>query len=511
MAFGETAPKARRLAPVAAGLLATVLIVAGLALAPSAFSDFSIYLPWAVAVLAAASLLAILVSSRRRTDPRPSVVPALIGLLVVVSTVPVFQAGAELIVTRTSAGDFVDRLTGTDVSLLEVGALAFRVPFEAPPRDSGEPTWFYAVRDSLDDPRVALVRSAVPPGGFEERSVVARVLVDPTRVANARAALDRHGWLPDDLADTAGMYLAEETSPAGSVRSIGSASDLAGLDAGTLVRIRLGFSGTGIAACEASGSGADAAASACSARSLAIGGGGFLQVVTDDDRRPVLLHTSYPASDIPIHVVGRQVRAQAELESLLTQPWVSRLMGWANVLEFAYLDHDPRLPVDRLWLAPLVFLLLAGLLLAGRRIGYPIFELEAGPADRFATAGPPTGAGAINARVSGRLARLRGGPLDIADLPGVLEPDRGTGPRLRVELPDGPYEVPLPSTGGAMTNLDRGLVHTVRTRRPALWLHWFGSDARLVFADAATRDRAEALLAPLREPPGRRRRGQERS
>jgi hypothetical protein len=58
-----------------------------------------------------------------------------------------------------------------------------------------------------------------------------------------------------------------------------------------------------------------------------------------------------------------------------------------------------------------------------------------------------------------------------------------------------------------MTNLDRGTLHTIRSRRPALWLHWFGSDARLIFDDPQTRDRAEALLAPLREPPGPRRRG----
>ncbi len=494
------------MAPFAIGLLATVLIVSGLALAPSAFSDFSIYLPWAVAVLAAVSLIAILLSSRGRADPRQSVVPALVGLLLVVATVPAFQAGAELIVTRTSAGDFVDRLTGTDVSLLEVQALALRVPFEAPPRASGEPTWFYAVRDNLSDPRVALIRSTVPPGDLDERTLVARVLVDPTRVANAGAALQRHGWLPDALADTGGRYLAEESSPEGSIRSIGSAADLAGLDAGSLVRIRLDFSGRGIALCEASGPGADAAA-ACSVRALAAGNGGFIQVASDADRRPLLIQTAYPASDAPIHVVGRQVRAPGELQGLLTLPWVSRLLGWANVLEFAYLDHDPRLPVDRLWLAPLLFLVLAALLLLGRRIGYPVFELEKAGITPTSAPGDPSLANPVPARVSGRLARPRGGPLDLDGVRGFLEPDHGTGPLLRLELPDGPYEVQLPSSGGAMTTVDRGLVHTVLSARPALWLHWFGSDARLVFDDDEVRDRAEGLLAPMREPPGRRRRG----
>ncbi len=481
--------------------------MAGLALAPSAFSDFSIYLPWAVGILAAAALLAILVGSRRRTDPRPSVIPALIGLLVVVSTVPIFQAGAELIVTRTSAGDFVDRLTGTDVSLLEVEALAFRIPFEAPSGASGAPTWFYAVRDDLADPRVALVRSTEAPGGFEARTVVARVVVDAAHVSDARAALDRHGWLPNNLADTAGRYLAEVASTQGAVRSIRSAADLAGLDAGTLVRIGLRFSGTGIAACEASGSTANAAA--CDARALAVGNGGFLQLVSDTDGRSLLVQTAYPASDMPIHVVGRQVRAEAQLESLLTLPWVARLIGWANVLPFAYLDHDPRLPVNRLWLAPLLFLAFSALLLLGRRVGYPVFELEpAAGSPGQPVVSPAERPDPIPVRVSGRLARARGGPLEVDELPGTLSPGAAAGPRLVLELGAGPYEVPLPATGGAMTNVDRGAVHTIRSRQPALWLHWFGSEARLVFADDDARDRAELLLAPLREAPGQpRRRG----
>ncbi len=198
------------------------MVVAGLALAPSAFSDFSAYLPWAVALVAAAALLVLVVLARRRTDPRPSVVPALIGLLVLVSTVPLFQAGAELIVTRTSASDFVDRLTGNDVSLLEVQALAFRVPFVAPPRADGTPTWFYAVRDSAADQRVAFVRSSVPPGGFASRAVVARVLVDRAKLSGAAMALRNHGWLGDPPVDTNGRYLAEVEPPEGGVRSIGS-------------------------------------------------------------------------------------------------------------------------------------------------------------------------------------------------------------------------------------------------------------------------------------------------
>ncbi len=183
-------------------------------------------------------------------------------------------------------------------------------------------------------------------------------------------------------------------------------------------------------------------------------------------------------------------------------------MGWANILPFAYLDHDPRLPVDRLWLAPVLFLALAALLLLGRRVGYPVFVLEPGgsaPVPGGESAAPEA---PIATRVSGRLARPRGGPVDVEAAPGVLRPGApGGGAQLAVELPTGPFEIQLPPAGGAMTNLDRGAVVTVRSRHPALWLHWFGSDARLVFDDPQARDRAEALLANLREPPGRRRRG----
>jgi hypothetical protein len=506
LAFGDAAPAARRAARIAAGLVGTILVVAGLALAPSAFSDVSGYLPWAVAVLAAVALLAVVVASRRRTDPRPSVVPALIGLLLLVSTVPVVQAGAELIVTRTSTGDFVDRLTGNDVTLLEVQALAFGVPFAGPPRADGTPTWFYAVRDDVSDERVAFVRSAVPPGGFATRSVLARVLVDATKVSAAAAALRGHGWLTQPLVQSDGRYLAEVDAAQGGSRSIGSADDLATLAAGTLVRIELHFGGTGVAACEAADPSA-APGAACNAHDVAAGGA-FLQLATDGAGRAVIVQTAYPASDVPIHVVGRQVRAEAQLASLLTLPWVDRLAGWGNVLPFAYLDHDPRLPVDQLWLAPILFLALAALLLIGRRIGYPVFVLDAGARDQ-----EPIGSGmgpftAVSTRVSGRLARSRGGPIDVEDAPALLRPaGPGSGPQLTVELPSGPFEIALPAGGGAMTNLDRGTVHALRRRLPALWLHWFGSDARLVFDDPESRDRAEALLASLREPPGPRRRG----
>src|ERR1700730_5944014 len=127
-ACGPWSAHVRRASPVVATLLAAGVAVAGLSFSHSAFSDFSGYLPWGVALLAAIALEIVLIGTRRRAEERPSVVPPLIGLLLVVSIIPVIQSGAELILTRSTASDFVDRITGTDVSLLDLQGLAIRLP-----------------------------------------------------------------------------------------------------------------------------------------------------------------------------------------------------------------------------------------------------------------------------------------------------------------------------------------------------------------------------------------------
>lgn len=427
-------------------------------------------------------------------------VPPLIGLLVVVSILPVIQAGAELIVNRSSAADLVDRITGYDVTMVDLSATALRLGLPAPDEPDGRPAWFYPVRDNTGEDRIALVRSPVAPAQLDTRQVVARLIEDPAKVDGGARALIEHGWLASGGSVSVGGRYLVEVDPAGlDVRDVGRVDDLANTASGTVVRLTLHFAGVGVATCEAGGG-------ACQAQRLATGTGAFLQLAGDPaSARAILVQTDYPASDAPMRAVGRQVPAQPQLDSLLTLPWVNRLIGWGNVLNFVYLDQDPALPINRLWLVPVLFLVLAFLLLAGRVAGYPIFivrddgRVPAAAAPGRA-AGPWEGSLApVPAAVSGRLSRTHGGPVDLEGAPGELRPppSAGDGPLLVVRTPSEMVEVPLPAARRSLSGLQRGEVRWLTGRRPALWIHWFGSDARLVFEDEATMDRAEALLAGL--------------
>jgi hypothetical protein len=339
------------------------------------------------------------------------------------------------------------------------------------------------------------------------------VVDDPTRAADAARALQVHGWLPANLAGDGRRYVAQAAVATGSIRDVGSAAGLMTAAPDTLVRVSLHFTGVGIAACEAEVGEGQPIGSGCDAGRLATGTGGFFQVAVDGAGTPLLVQTAFPASNVPIHAVGRQVRAERELGGLLVTPWVARLLGWADVLPFAYLDQDPLLPVQRLWIAPLIFVLLALLLFVGRRVGYPILVLDTAgrPMAEPMPLEPGTAPRPVELRVSGRLARERGGPIDVHDAPAELRlsDDPAAGAQLAVGGRAETLEIQLPAAAGALTNLDRGSVHWLRHSQPALWLHWFGSDARLVFTDEATREEAERLLAGLRRPragqrPGRR-------
>jgi hypothetical protein len=413
-----------------------------------------------------------------------------------VSAIPILQGGAELIVNRASASDLVDRLIGTDVSMVDVSAMALRVALPAPPEPDGRPSWFYGVRDDPGDPRIAMIRSPHSPSTLAARTVLARVIDNPSVLNGATSALRSHGWLPagKQLAG-GGRYLAE-TSSGESSRDVSSVADLAGVPAGSVVHVGLAFPGFGVAGCEATGT-------TCKVASLARGNGGFFQVASDPrSGETVIVQTSYPASNAPFRAVGRQVRDRGELAQALAMPWVSALLGWGQVLSVAYVDQDPALPIDRVWLAPLGFVLLSLLLIAGLRLGYPVFVIEAtgrGAIEPAARTQRAISSSAIATSVSGRLARPRGGPLDVEGASGELRVSGSSrsGPVLLVRNEREVLEMALPAGGGSLTSLERGAVHWLVGSRPALWIHWFGSDARLVFANHADLARAEALLAPL--------------
>ena len=502
VAFADQAARAHRAAPFVATLLAAATALAGLTLAHSVFSTYSAYLPWGITALAAIALALVLIGTRRRDVERPSVVPPLIGLLLVVSVVPVLQAGAELIVNRTTASDFVDRRTGTDVSMLDVSALALRTALPAPSDTEGRKTWFYAIRDDAADPRIALVRSPVTPASLDDRTVTGRIIEASETVAGASKALSRHGWLAGGTSLALGDRYLAEVNNANDAKSVGTVSELTTVPANSLVRVPLVFRGQGVATCEAVGK-------ACDATVLARGDGGFLQIANDASGAAILVRTAYPATDAPFHAVGPQRRDSGELNGELQTALAQHLLGWGDVLSLAYVDQDPALPVDRAWIVPLLFVILSALLLIGLRVGYPVFVVEASGAAALAPTGlqspqgstQPVGVTRIGvpALVSGRLARPRGGPLDVESVPGELRPppSAAEGPVLLIHDHDAVLELALPPQRASLTSLTRGAVHGLGSSRPALWIHWFGSDARLVFANESELARAQTMLAAL--------------
>jgi hypothetical protein len=168
------------------------------------------------------------------------------------------------------------------------------------------------------------------------------------------------------------------------------------------------------------------------------------------------------------------------------------MLGWARVLRGAVVEHDPELPVDRLWLGPLGFVVLALLLLAGRGVGYPIFRPTPLAPPRSV---PDEGkrAETIRAIASGRLSPPGRSPLELVDAAARLYRSGGDT-RLAVSDAEGELEVTVPRALGALSGMEVGELRYVTSRRPALRVGWYGSLVQLVFDNGADRDAAAALL-----------------
>lgn len=425
----------------------------------------------------------------QRAGLRP--VPLLVSLLLVLSVLPLIEAGAEIIVTRTNVADFVDRRVGFSSTLVEVSGYALVIPLEAEAPSSRSAArddhgWLL-LRDGPKARKVALVRTTIPSWQLGDRSVLARVAHDPTAVEEAAAGMALRGIEPPSAHRA--IVLQELTIEAAEsvrgVRSVGRVADLESAAAGTIVRIPLHFSGLGVAACVADGS--------CNARRLAGGVGPWEQYATDGDDAGIVVQTPYPPSLAPVHVVGRQLRAATTVERFIALPWVASLLDWAQVLHAAIIEQDPSLPVDHLWLGPILFALLATLLLVAARIGYPIFRpleaLQAPTAAGSARTGAPTGT--VAAVASGRISppgrrplELDGTAIDIR-----LEEEQ---PVLTLPSPLGtPMTIRLPRGFGALSGVEVGELWLVSGRRPAIRASWYGSQVLLEFASDA--DRAVAI------------------
>ena len=420
-------------------------------------------------------------------------VPVFISLLLVLAALPVGQASFELIVTRATVHDLVERTVGFSTTLVEVRGYAPRLPLRAePPDEAGgfDPhayVWL-PMRDDLQARQFVLVRSPTDLASRDSRWVVARVVTDADAVAAASAELAARGHGMGSL--EAERMLVELTADAASeargVRDIRSLGELASVGDGSLVRVPLRFLGAAVATC--------AAADSCNPHRLGAGFGAWDQLVVDaDGSLRILVRTPYPPSVMPVGVFGRQISDRGAVDRFLALPWVTPLVGWAQVLQAAMVEHDPSLPVDRLWLGPIVFTVLALLLMIGLRLGYPTFT--------FRPAAPATAAGqhrSFRALASGRLSPSGARPVELERTP-VTVTDTGQQLELAAAVAgEGARQATMPYVGGSLTGVETGELRYVRHREPALRVSWYGSQLQLVFDTDAQRDAAAVLLGGRR-------------
>lgn len=419
-------------------------------------------------------------------------VPAVTWGLLVLGLVPVLQAGAEIIVARTTVSAFVDRQLATSANLLEIRGLAALPPLdaEAPfdPETGPAPGTYrwVALRDGLGGRRVALVRSATDPAALQRREVLARVRDDIPTAAVLDALRSRGAAVPASASRLSLQGLEPGSAAAeGDSRQVGSVEALGEQAPGSLVRLTLDFPGNGVAACVLDGG--------CQARRLASGIGPWLHLAYDPTTGgAVIVQLAYPPNVAPLHVFGRQDRDPGAVGRFLDTPLARALLGWAQPFRAAVVEHDPSLPVDRLWIGPILFLSLASLLWMGRRSGYPIFRPTQLPDRRWAET-PPV-ADTIHATVTGRLSSPGRSPLELAGTPLVLA-RHGDEIRLSVAGDGEQVWVTVPRALGALSGMQAGEVRWLRARRPALRVGWYGSQVELIFDTAGERDAAVAMLS----------------
>jgi hypothetical protein len=476
-------------------------------LVASLLADLIVDAPFVFAVVAGVLVGAVVLGwrlqiARSAHDAAKSIgfVPAVIWILLLLAAIPAIQAGAEIIITRATVPAFVERQIGFSSSLVEIRGLAMLPPYgaEAPlDAETGGPAtgtyrWF-PLRDQLSDSRIALVRSQLDGATLESREIVARV--DPDINADAAvAALRARGIdVPGAVNGPSLQALADQAAAdASGVRFIGSVKALDGLAPGTVVRLTLDFPGDAVAAC--------AIREDCDARRLAVGTGPWLHLAHDPaSGAPIVVQLAYPPTVAPIHVFGRQTSDDGAVARFLDGPQVRQLLGWAQALRGAIIDQDPDLPVDRLWLGPILFVGVAMLLALGRWSGYPIFRSTPLAAGRWPTlsrrARARTEAVApIVATASGYVAPPGRSPIEL-DEDAVSLALSGDEMILTLLHHEPPLQITIPRALGALSGMEAGELRYLTGRRPALRVGWYGSQVLLVFDDEARRDAAATLLS----------------
>ena len=384
-----------------------------------------------------------------------------------------------------TVGELVDRRVGLSTQLVAVDGFALLVPLDAdPPPDQPDSPYahrWYAVRDSLQELRLILVRSIVVPEALQTRSVVARVVDDPAAVDRTTSGLVARGR-PDASAEVARVLLIEEEPGLASIRDLGSLADLRGARPGEVVRLKLRFE-DGIATCVGRGD--------CQARTLADGIGSWDNLASDENGQRVVVRTLYPPSVAPFHGVGHHAQDRETLGRLLALPVVHGLLGWGNVLPTAHVEHDLGLPIDHLWVGPILFTGFATLLLIGIRLPYPRFRPRTGRTHAAVSGGPPR---PISGRATGRITPPNASPFEIDDLASTLRSREGGGTLLTIEIDGEPREFHIPRDLGGLGGTEPGDLLMVGSQRPALKVDWFGSNVLLAFEAVADRDAANAMI-----------------
>jgi hypothetical protein len=425
-------------------------------------------------------------------------VPALIWILLLLAAIPAIQAGAEIVITRASVPAFVQRQVGFSSSLVEIRGLALLPPYlaEAPlDPDTGGPAagthnWF-PLRDQLSDPQIALVRSELDGAALRRREIVARIDPDIDSDAAVAALLARGVDVPDAVNAPSLQALGDQAAAdASGVQTIGSVAALEGLASGTVVRVTLDFPGEAVADC--------ALRQDCDARRLAVGNGRWLHLARDPaSGAPVVVQLAYPPTVAPMHVFGRQTSDDGAVGRFLDGPQVRQLLGWAQVLRGAIIEQDPDLPVDRLWLGPILFVIVAALLTLGLWSGYPVFRATPLVAGRWTGAGRSAGtdaAASLGALASGYVTPPGLSPISL-DEGRVALALSGDETVLTMLDEEPPLQVTIPRALGALSAMEAGELRYLTGRRPALRVGWYGSQVQLVFEDEAHRDAAVALLS----------------
>ena len=476
------------------GLVATLL------------SDAIVNAPFAFAVVAGVLVGTVVLGwrlqiARSAHEAAKSIgfVPALIWILLLLATIPAIQAGAEIVITQATVRAFVERQVGFSSSLVEMQGLTLLPPYpaEAPiDPDTGPATgsfrWF-PLRDQLSDRSIALVRSRLDAAGLERREIVARVEPDIDSEAVIATLRARGVDVPDAVRGPSLQALGDQAAAnVGGVQSIGSVEALDGLASGTVVRLTLDFPGNAVAAC--------ALRQDCDARRLAIGTGPWLHLARDPaSGAQIVVQLAYPPTVAPMHVYGRQGSDDGAVSRFLDGPQVRHLLGWAQVLRGAIIDQDQDLPVDRLWVGPILFVGVALLMALGHWSGYPVFRATPLTAGRWTTASRRANAetetaAPIAAVASGYVAPPGRSPIDLDEAPVTLALS-GDETVLTLLDQEPPLQVTIPRALGALSGMEAGELRYLTSRRSALRVGWYGSQVLLVFESEATRDAAATLLS----------------